>query len=171
MSTLTQFANIVDGAAAPTVATFESFDPFTGKPWALVPRCGADAVDAAVGAASRAFRSGPWRSMTPSARGRLLMRFADLVAANAERLAAIETRDNGKLITEMTAQLRYVPWRRRRLLPRSACVLTGRVRGSTSQRYCGVRRAAFCCTRPSFRPIKPIGCGCSTGRVRYPFGV
>ena len=37
------------------------------------------------------------------------MRFADLVAQNAERLAAIETRDNGKLIAEMRAQLHYVP--------------------------------------------------------------
>ena len=109
MSTLARFNNIVDGVAAPGAATFESYDPFTGKPWALVPRCGAEDVDAAVGAASRAFRSGPWRSMTASARGRLLMRLADLIAANAERLAAIETRDNGKLITEMTAQLRYVP--------------------------------------------------------------
>jgi aldehyde dehydrogenase (NAD+) len=109
MSALTRFSNIVNGAAVATAATFESFDPFTGKPWALVPRCGADDVDAAVGAASRAFRSGPWRSMTASARGKLLVRLADVIAAHAERLAALETRDNGKLITEMTAQLRYVP--------------------------------------------------------------
>jgi len=109
MSALTPFANIVAGAAQPSAARFESFDPFTGRPWALVPRCGVAEVDAAVGAAAQAFRSGPWRSMTASARGRLLVRLADLIADNAERLAAIETRDNGKLITEMTAQLRYAP--------------------------------------------------------------
>ena len=40
--------------------------------------------------------------MTPSARGRLLMRLADLITANSDRLAALETRDNGKLISEMT---------------------------------------------------------------------
>src|ERR1700760_440616 len=44
-----------------------------------------------------------------SARGALLRRLADLIAADADRLAAIETRDNGKLITEMRAQLRYIP--------------------------------------------------------------
>lgn len=44
-----------------------------------------------------------------NARGKLLVRVADLIAENAERIAAIETRDNGKLITEMTAQLRYIP--------------------------------------------------------------
>ena len=109
MSALTQFTNTVNGGTAPTVASFESFDPYAGKPWALVPRCGAEDVDAAVAAASRAFRSGPWRSMNASARGKLLVRLADLIDANAERLAAIETRDNGKLITEMTSQLRYMP--------------------------------------------------------------
>jgi (Z)-2-((N-methylformamido)methylene)-5-hydroxybutyrolactone dehydrogenase len=73
------------------------------------PSCTAADADKAVAAAHAAFRSGPWRSLTPTARGKLLARLADLIAANAERLAAIETRDNGKLISEMSAQLRYVP--------------------------------------------------------------
>jgi len=109
MSELTRFTNTVAGKAVATLESFESFDPFTGKPWALVPRCDAGDVDTAVAAAAAAFRSGPWRSMTASARGRLLNRLADLIADNAERLAALETRDNGKLIAEMSAQLRYVP--------------------------------------------------------------
>jgi aldehyde dehydrogenase (NAD+) len=109
VSALIPFNNIVGGATRASAASFESFDPYAGKPWALVPRCGAEDIDAAVAAASRAFRTGPWRSMNASARGKLLVRLADLIAANAERLAAIETRDNGKLITEMTAQLRYMP--------------------------------------------------------------
>src|SRR4029077_3670913 len=46
--------------------------------------------------------SGPWRTMTPSARGRLLMRLAYLITANSDRVAALETRKNGKLISEMT---------------------------------------------------------------------
>jgi hypothetical protein len=46
--------------------------------------------------------------MTPSARGRLLMRLADLITANSDRLAALETRDSGKLISEMTPQVRYI---------------------------------------------------------------
>jgi acyl-CoA reductase-like NAD-dependent aldehyde dehydrogenase len=109
MNALTSFSNIVDGVAKPGGATFESFDPFTGKPWALIPRCGAREVEQAVDAAHKAFRAKEWRGLTASARGRLLVRLADLIAANAERLAALETRDNGKLITEMTAQLRYIP--------------------------------------------------------------
>jgi len=47
--------------------------------------------------------------MKPSARGKLLRRLGDLVEKHAERLAKVEVRDNGKLITEMLAQLRYQP--------------------------------------------------------------
>lgn len=109
MSSLASFANLVDGASQPVGETFESYDPFTGKPWATIPRSRAEDVDKAVKAAHKAFRSSAWRSLTPTARGRLLVRLADLIAANAERLAALETRDNGKLIAEMGAQVRYIP--------------------------------------------------------------
>jgi aldehyde dehydrogenase (NAD+) len=87
----------------------ESFNPFTGKPWALVPRASPTDVDRAVKAARTAFKAPSWRSITGSARGALLRRLGDLVARDAERLAEIETRDNGKLISEMRAQLRYLP--------------------------------------------------------------
>jgi len=106
---LVSFQNTVGGRLQSTAGTFESHDPFTGKPWALIPRDGAAEVDAAVAAAKAAFRSKEWAGLTASARGKLLVRLADLIAENAERIAAIETRDNGKLITEMTAQLRYIP--------------------------------------------------------------
>ncbi|AQQ05381.1 carnitine dehydratase [Roseibium algicola] len=106
---LVRFENTIGGRLRPAAKTFESFDPFTGKPWALIPRCTATDVDEAVAAASKAFRSKDWAGMNPSARGKLLTRLADLIAENAERFAALETRDNGKLITEMTAQLHYIP--------------------------------------------------------------
>jgi len=109
MSELAIFQNTVDGKKAEAREFFETFDPFAGRPWAKIPRCDAADVDAAVGAANRAFRAGPWRAMNASQRGRLLVRLADLIEAEADRLAAIEVRDNGKLIAEMSAQLRYVP--------------------------------------------------------------
>lgn len=107
--TLASFHNTVAGRLQPAAATFESFDPFTGKPWASIPLDGPAQVDAAVAAAKAAFHSPQWSGLTASARGRLLIRLADLIAENAERIAAIETRDNGKLLAEMTAQLRYIP--------------------------------------------------------------
>ena len=57
MSPLVTFSNLVDGRAAKTATSFESYDPFTGRPWALIPRCGPTDVDAAVSAAWRAFKS------------------------------------------------------------------------------------------------------------------
>ncbi|MCO5091004.1 aldehyde dehydrogenase [Bosea sp. (in: a-proteobacteria)] len=109
MGALVDFENTIAGRTAPGAATFETYDPYTGKPWALIPRDGAAEVDAAVAAAKAAFRAKEWAGLTASARGKLLVRLADLIAENAERLAAIETRDNGKLISEMSAQLRYIP--------------------------------------------------------------
>src|SRR5579863_8195793 len=89
---------------------FESMNPFTGAAWALVPRGAKPDADRAVDAAKKAFSSGSdWRKLTASARGALLYRFADLVAAEAGKLAEIESTDNGKLIAEMRAQLNYVP--------------------------------------------------------------
>jgi hypothetical protein len=82
-------------------------DPFTGRAWARIARGNRDDVAAAVNAAGRAFREGPWPALTASERGRLLWRLADAVTANGERLAEVERRDNGKLATEVTAQVRY----------------------------------------------------------------
>lgn len=108
MSKLVSFYNTVGGVRQPAPETFESQNPYTGKSWAAVPRCSADDVDRAVASARDAFRSSAWSGLTASARGRLLVRLADLVAENAEN-AALETRDNGKLISETSAQLRYIP--------------------------------------------------------------
>ncbi|MCR9220990.1 MAG: aldehyde dehydrogenase [Alphaproteobacteria bacterium] len=109
MSELTPFYNIVDGARRESAETFLSYDPYRGAPWAAIPRGGADDVDAAVAAAKRAFNAQEWRGMTATARGKLLVRLADLIAEESDRLARIETRDNGKLLAEMAGQLRYVP--------------------------------------------------------------
>ncbi len=90
-------------------AWFESVNPFTAQPWALIPRAGKDDVDRAVCAARQAFYEGDWRKLTATARGACLRRLADLIAADAERLATIESTDNGKLLAEMRAQLNYIP--------------------------------------------------------------
>jgi aldehyde dehydrogenase (NAD+) len=101
----------IDGSFVPAARGeyFESIDPFTAKPWSLVARGGAEDAQRAVEAASRAFESGEWPRLNASQRGALLRKLGDLIAANAERLAAIEVKDNGKLISEMGMQLKYMP--------------------------------------------------------------
>ncbi len=88
---------------------FESFNPFTGEPWALIARGNAQDADQAVRTAHAAFTDGPWPQMNPTQRGALLRKLGDLIAKNAERLAELEVKDNGKLIAEMRAQLNYTP--------------------------------------------------------------
>ncbi len=95
--------------AAKSGQWFESFDPYAGAPWALVARGTAEDVEAAVSAAHAALTSGPWPKLKASQRGALLRKLGDLIARDAEKLGALEVRDNGKLIAEMGAQLRYIP--------------------------------------------------------------
>jgi aldehyde dehydrogenase (NAD+) len=90
-------------------ATLDSMNPFTGKAWARVPRAGLADVDRAVGAARAAFEDPSWRELNATRRGALLYRLGDLIAERADELAELETRDNGKLINEMSAQLHYIP--------------------------------------------------------------
>ncbi|MGA3943915.1 aldehyde dehydrogenase [Ralstonia nicotianae] len=106
-----QYAMLIDGALAPASdgRWFETQNPYTGETWALVARATPADVERAVGAADRAFRAGPWVELTCTQRGALLRKLGDLVARDAEHLAQIEVRDNGKLLAEMHAQIRYLP--------------------------------------------------------------
>lgn len=88
---------------------FDSHDPYRGEVWAKMPRGTSADVDLAVAAAKSALEAGPWPAMTASARGKLMRRLGDLVAENADRLAEIEVRDNGKLLSEMAGQMNYHP--------------------------------------------------------------
>jgi aldehyde dehydrogenase (NAD+) len=83
--------------------TFTTLDPATEQVLAQVPLGNRDDVDRAVKSARRAFESGPWPQMDARERGRLLYRLADLIEANAEELAALETLDNGKPIRDSRA--------------------------------------------------------------------
>ena len=86
-----------------------SYNPYSGEPWAEIPRGDAIDADRAVSAAAKSFTSGDWPKVGATARGAMLRRLGDLIAINAQKLAAIEVQDNGKLIAEMGAQLSYIP--------------------------------------------------------------
>lgn len=88
---------------------FDTVDPYASRTWAQVARCDTQDVDVAVAAAKAAFDSGPWPAMTATQRGAALRRLADLLTEHVEELARFEVRDNGKLITEMLGQMKYLP--------------------------------------------------------------
>src|ERR1700743_608495 len=108
-TTARRFANYVNGQDRDGLdgATFESINPTTGAAFGQFVESSAKDVDAAVRAAHAAFE-GPWRNLSPTRRGRLMMRWGDLIAENAEQIAALETAQNGKLLAEMRTQARVV---------------------------------------------------------------
>lgn len=101
---------LIDGAWEPGErGTFPSIDPFRGIEWADVAAAGEGDVDRAVAAARAAFDDGPWGRMTGRDRGRCMVRLAELVRRDADALAVAETRDNGKLLREMSGQVGLLP--------------------------------------------------------------
>ncbi|WP_231756612.1 aldehyde dehydrogenase family protein [Lignipirellula cremea] len=80
--------------------TFSTINPATEEVIAEVAEGDAADVDLAVQAARKAFDSGPWRTMNARDRGRLMYKLADLVEENLEELAALESLDNGKPISD-----------------------------------------------------------------------
>ena len=80
--------------------TFETFNPATGEKLADCADASPADIDRAVAAARAAFPA--WSKTSPEQRANMLLKIADLVEANLDRLAKIETMDNGKPIRETT---------------------------------------------------------------------
>ena len=87
----------VDAASGKTFATV---NPATEEVIAEIAEGDAADIDKAVKAARAAFETGPWHSIDARERGRLLYKLADLIEENLDELAALETLDNGKTITD-----------------------------------------------------------------------
>ncbi|OMI35420.1 aldehyde dehydrogenase [Streptomyces sparsogenes DSM 40356] len=88
---------------------FTSTNPATRQVLYRAARGNAADVERAVAAAREAFEDPRWRDLSQTRRGHLLRRLGDLIAENAEELAHMETRDNGKLLREMRGQLATLP--------------------------------------------------------------
>ena len=86
-------------ADAQSGKTFSTFNPATGEVMVEVAEGDKADIALAVKAARKAFDQGPWRKMTPSDRGKLLWRLADLLESNLEEFAQLESLDNGKPLT------------------------------------------------------------------------
>jgi phenylacetaldehyde dehydrogenase len=93
-----QHRMLIDGrfVLAASGKTFPVYNPATGEVVAHVPEAEAEDVNRAVSAARKAFDEGPWSKMSPSDRGKLIWKLGDLLEANLEEVAEIESLDNGK---------------------------------------------------------------------------
>jgi acyl-CoA reductase-like NAD-dependent aldehyde dehydrogenase len=76
-------------------------NPATGKPVARQACCDDGDVDQLVQSADRAYRGDAWRKLTPSARGLLLLKYADVIEKHAEELIELELLDTGKPIAQL----------------------------------------------------------------------
>jgi acyl-CoA reductase-like NAD-dependent aldehyde dehydrogenase len=99
----TQF--FIDGKFAPAAsgATFDNLNPATGKSLGPVASGEQADIDRAVASARAAFRKGVWVDQPPKARKKVLLAFADLLLANRDELALLETLDTGKPIGDSLA--------------------------------------------------------------------
>ena len=83
--------------------TFATVNPATEEVIAEVAEGDAADIDAAVKAARNAFESGPWKRMDARDRGRLMYRLADRIEEELDEIAALESLDNGKPISDSRA--------------------------------------------------------------------
>ncbi|MDR2856388.1 MAG: aldehyde dehydrogenase [Novosphingobium sp.] len=104
----TTYQLFIDGKwrAASDGATMPAINPYNQEVHAHVPVATVADVEDAIHAARRAFDA-TWSRTTPGERARLLNRAADLLDADADRMALLETTDNGKVIRETGSQMGY----------------------------------------------------------------
>ncbi len=91
--------NLIDGEQVPaqSAATLDSIEPATGLVHTRVPDSDDADIDAAVAAARAAFPA--WSDTPPAERSRLILRLADLIERDLDRLARAESIDSGKPIS------------------------------------------------------------------------
>ncbi|MCU1721517.1 aldehyde dehydrogenase [Pseudomonas sp. 5P_5.1_Bac1] len=86
--------------ASASGATFEAINPATNQVLARVAACGEDEVNLAVRSARRAFEEGPWARMAPVERKKILLRLSELLLANREELALLDSLNMGKPVMD-----------------------------------------------------------------------
>jgi len=87
-------------------ATLPAINPYNQEIHGTIPVATAGDVEDAIASARRAFDS-TWSKTTPGERAKLLNKVADLLDADADRMALLETTDNGKVIRETGSQMGY----------------------------------------------------------------
>jgi len=105
VATVTQEYGLwINGESTEGTEVRELTEPATGEPLARVSMAGEQDVDRAVEAA-RAALDGAWGKTPPNERSRLLHALADAIASNRKELAELESRNVGKAISSVKAEL------------------------------------------------------------------
>jgi aldehyde dehydrogenase (NAD+) len=101
-----QYLNFIDGMTEPAQSGewLSSIDPSTGQSFAQLPRSQASDIDRAVQAARRALNT-TWSKTPALERGRHLMALSVKIIQEQEWLAALESRDTGKPLSQAVADV------------------------------------------------------------------
>ncbi|WP_375550279.1 aldehyde dehydrogenase family protein [Rhodophyticola porphyridii] len=99
--------HLIDGAWVGSAdgAVFERHSPAHGDLVSRSARGGGDDIARAIAAARHAFDAGDWAASPGAARARILLKTADLIDENRERIAVLETLESGKPITQARAEI------------------------------------------------------------------
>lgn len=108
MSGVRQYKLFIDGAWRDSAerCSFDTINPFNRQVWARIPQAGAADVADALAAARSAF-TGAWGKMSGFERGKLMLRLAELLEAEADAMSVLETTDNGKVVRETRPQMMF----------------------------------------------------------------
>ncbi len=124
-------------AQAASGETMEVLNPATEEVLAVVPRCGAEDVDAAVEAARSALPE--WLDSTPGERSEMLLRLARVLEENADELAGIESANVGKPLAYAKDELSIMA-DHMRFFAGAARVLEGKSTGEYRRGYTSMIR-------------------------------
>lgn len=98
-----KYDNFIGGKFVPPIKGeyFDNISPIDGKPFTKAARSTKEDIDAAVDAATEAFKT--WSKTSATTRSNLLLKIAQVIEDNLSYLATVETIDNGKAIRETMA--------------------------------------------------------------------
>lgn len=97
------FSMTINGRSVTSQKVLDVVNPATGKAFATAPDCSPEQLDEAVAVAQTAFRS--WRETPVAKRQALLKQAGDIIEANADELAALFTREQGRALTEARSEV------------------------------------------------------------------
>lgn len=93
---------LIDGKWQPAASgnTYSRVNPATGKHLVDVASCDSADIDLAVASARQAFDTGVWANLSPTERKAIMLKWAELINANLQEIALLETLETGKPISE-----------------------------------------------------------------------
>ena len=99
------YGHFINGEEVVSSNTFEDINPYSGEVYALAPRGDANDAKRVISAARTGFEK--WSSLPPPERERIMLKAADLLETNLDRLTDIIIDESGSVITKARGEVLY----------------------------------------------------------------